>query len=223
MRIVAIIPVKEISERVKGKNLKKFHKNNSILDVLIKKLKKCKEISKIYISSNSKKIEKISKKNNCFYLHRDMKFCNNVTPWSDVIYEVVNSLPEKKQTILMWCHTTTPLFDSYSKAIKIFKSKKFKNDGLISVEKFNKFIVTKKKTPLNYSWGVWHPYSQDLESLYSITGALFMMSIEQFKQNRYVISKNPFYLETEKFEGLDIDTVDDFKIAQFLYKYKKSI
>lgn len=55
MRIVAIVPVKEISERVKGKNLKKFHKNNSILDILIKKLKKCKEISKIYISSNSKK------------------------------------------------------------------------------------------------------------------------------------------------------------------------
>ena len=28
---------------------------------------------------------------------------------------------------------------------------------------------------------------------------------------------------SEKFEGLDIDNVDDFKIAQFLYKHKKSI
>ena len=221
MKIVAVIPVKEISERVKNKNLRNFYKNHSLLSILIKKLKKCKEISKIYISSNSEKIEKISKKNNCFYLNRDMKYCNNITSWSDVIYEVADSVPEKDETILMWCHTTTPLFDSYSEAIKIFKSKKFKNDGLISVEKFKKFIVTQKKIPLNYSWGAWHPYSQDLENLYSITGALFMMSIEQYKKNRYVISRNPFYLEAKQFEGLDIDTIEDFKMAKFLFKNKK--
>jgi CMP-N-acetylneuraminic acid synthetase len=223
MKIVAVIPVKEISERVKSKNYRNFYKKNSLLGILIKKLKKCKDISKIYISSNSKIVEKISKKNNCHYLSRDIKFCNNVTPWSEVIYEVANSIPENDHTILMWCHTTTPLFDSYSKAIKIYKSKKFKNDGLISVEKFKKFLVTENKIPLNYSWGVWHPYSQNLENLYSITGALFMMSIKQFKKNRYVISKNPFYLESQKFEGLDIDTIDDFKTAQFIYKNKNKI
>lgn len=223
MKIVAVIPVKEISERVKSKNYRKFYKNSSLLDILIKKLKKCKDISKIYISSNSKIVEKISKKNKCHYLNRDVKFCNNIVPWSDVIYEVAASIPEKEQTVLMWCHTTTPLFDSYLKAIRIYKNKKFRNDGLISVEKFKKFLVTEKKTPLNYSWGVWHPYSQKLESLYSITGALFMMSIKQFKKNRYVISKNPYYLETHKFEGLDIDTLEDFKMAQFLYKSKNKI
>ena len=223
MKIVAVIPVKEISERVKSKNYRNFNKKNSLLDILIKKLKKCKDISKIYISSNSKIVEKISTDNNCHYLSRDIKFCNNITPWSEVIYEVANSIPEKDQTILMWCHTTTPLFDNYSKAIKIYKDKKFQNDGLISVEKFKKFLVTEKKIPLNYNWGVWHPYSQNLENLYSITGALFMMSLKQFKTNRYVVSKNPYYLETQKFEGLDIDTIDDFKIAQFIYKNKSKI
>tara|TARA_A100001011_G_C14002487_1_gene712002 strand:- start:16 stop:693 length:678 start_codon:yes stop_codon:yes gene_type:complete len=221
MRIVAVIPVKEISERVKSKNLRSFYKNHSLLSILIKKLKKCKEISKIYISSNSEKIEKISKKYNCSYIKRDMKYCNNVTPWSEVIFEVVNSLPEKDDTTLMWCHTTSPLFNNFSKAIKIYKSKNFKNDGLISVEKFKKFLVTSKKRPLNYSWGVWHPYSQDLDSLYSITGAVFMMSIKQFKKNRYVISKNPFYLESENFEGIDVDTLEDFKLAKLLYKNQK--
>ena len=150
-----------------------------------------------------------------------MKYCNNVTPWSEVIFEVVNSLPEKDDTTLMWCHTTSPLFNNFSKAIKIYKSKNFKNDGLISVEKFKKFLVTSKKRPLNYSWGVWHPYSQDLDSLYSITGAVFMMSIKQFKKNRYVISKNPFYLESENFEGIDVDTLEDFKLAKLLYKNQK--
>ena len=48
-----------------------------------------------------------------------------------------------------------------------------------------------------------------------------MMSIEQYKKNRYVISRNPFYLEAKQFEGLDIDTIEDFKMAKFLFKNKK--
>ena len=129
MKIVAVIPVKEISERVKSKNLRNFYDNQSLLTILIKKLKKCKDIKEIYISSNSEKIKKISKKQKCKYLHRDKKFCNNVTSWSDVITEVVNSIPENDQTTLMWCHTTTPLFDSYNKAINTYKKKILKMMG----------------------------------------------------------------------------------------------
>ena len=58
MKIVAVIPVKEISERVKSKNLRDFYNGESLLKILIKKLKKCKEIEKIYISSNSEKLKK---------------------------------------------------------------------------------------------------------------------------------------------------------------------
>jgi len=223
MKIVAVIPVKEISERVKRKNLKKFFKNQSLLEILINKLKKIKEISKIYISSNSQEIKRISSKHKCEYIERNIKFCNNIAPWSEVIYEVASSIPEKDDTILMWCHTTTPLFNSYKEAIKIFKKKKFRNDGVVSVEKFNRFIVTENKIPLNYAWGVWHPYSQNLQNLYSITGALFMTKLKQFKTNRYVMSKNPYYLETKKFEGIDIDTKDEFKLAQLIYKNQKKL
>ena len=220
MRFVALIPVKKESERVKNKNFKNFFNKKSLLDILISKLKKCNDISEIYISSNSKLAEKVAKKNNCQFLERKDEFSDNIKPWSEVIYEIVNSIPEQNNTVLMWCHVTTPLLNSYNEAINIFKKKIFKNDGLISVEKLSKFIVTGKKMPLNYAWGVWHPYSQNLDILYSITGALFMMRIKQFKENRYVVSKNPYYLISKKFEGLDIDTYDDFKLAQLVYKNK---
>ena len=48
-----------------------------------------------------------------------------------------------------------------------------------------------------------------------------MMRLKQFKTNRYVISKNPYYLETSNFEGFDIDTLAEFKLAQLMYKFKK--
>lgn len=223
MKIVAVIPVKEHSERVPNKNIRRFHNAKSLLDILITKLKKCKDISKIYISSNSEKINNISKKNKCFYIKRDLRYCNNITPWSEVIFEVVNNIPENENTVLMWCHTTTPLFDSYKSAISIYKNKNFKNDGLISVEKYKRFLISEKKKPINYSWGIWHPYSQDLDSVFSVTGALFMMKIKDFKKNRYVISKNPYFLETKNLEGIDIDTKDDFKLAQLLYGNKSKL
>ncbi len=223
MKIIAIIPVKEISERVKSKNLRNFYKNKSLLDILVKKLKKCREISKIYISSNSNKIKKVSQKLKCHYLNRKNKYCNNITPWSDVIYEVVNSIPERDDTIIMWCHTTTPLFDSYKKAIKIYKNLKPKNDGLISVAKFSQFIVRENKLPLNYSWGVWHPYSQNLEKLFYITGALFMAKKKVMLKNRYVISKNPEYLVADNIETIDIDTNYDFELAKTLYKNRNKL
>ncbi len=223
MKIVAVIPVKEISERVKSKNLRNFYKNKSLLDILVNKLKKCKAISKIYISSNSNKVKKISQKLKCNYLNRKDKFCNNITPWSDVIYEVVNSIPESDDTIIMWCHTTTPLFDSYKKAIKMYKNLKPKNDGLISVAKFSQFIVRENKLPLNYSWGVWHPYSQNLENLFYITGALFMAKKKVMLKNRYVISKNPEYLVADSIETIDIDTNYDFELAKILYKNRNKL
>lgn len=223
MKIVAVVPVKEISERVKSKNFRNFYKNKSLFDILINKLKRCKAISKIYISSNSLKVKKISKKLNCEYIERDKKFCNNITPWSDVIYEVANSIPEDQNTIIMWCHTTTPLFDSYNRAITLFKKNKSKYDGLVSVEKMKRFLISETIKPINYTWGVWHPYSQNLDSVYSVTGALFMTAKKNFIKNRYVISKKPFLMQTEEFEGIDIDTVEDFKLAQLIFKNKKKL
>ena len=46
MKIVAVIPVKEVSERVKSKNYRNFHKNSSLLDILINKLKNVKIFQK---------------------------------------------------------------------------------------------------------------------------------------------------------------------------------
>ena len=59
--IVAIIPARLGSKRIKGKNFKKF-KGEPIISNTIRKLKKSKIFSRIIVSSDSSKIIKISKK-----------------------------------------------------------------------------------------------------------------------------------------------------------------
>ena len=60
--IVALIPVKGNSERVKKKNLRKFG-NSNLLKLKIRQIKKAKCFSKIIVSSEDKKVLKIAQQN----------------------------------------------------------------------------------------------------------------------------------------------------------------
>jgi len=224
MKIVAVIPVKAVSERVESKNFRDFIDGRSLFDILLSKLVESKVIDKIYVSSDAKNIKDFVERKGCSFIERDKKFCNNQVPWSDVIAHVAESIPEKDDTVLCWCHTTSPLFDEYEQAIKDYKkSLKDGFDGLVSVCQVNDFIVSEKGQPLNYSWGPWHKYSQFLDKYYSITGALFITTKGEMVKNRYVISKNPFFYKVSDFKSIDVDTEFDFKLAQLLFMNRSNL
>ena len=58
--IVAIIPIRKNSQRIKNKNFRKFYNNKSLLEIKIEQLKRVKLIDKIVVSSDSKKAHEIS-------------------------------------------------------------------------------------------------------------------------------------------------------------------
>ena len=222
MKTVAVIPVKFKSERVPLKNFRNFYKNKSLLDILLDKLLKIKKIEKIFISTDNKKIslKSYNKNKRIEVLIRDKKLCNNKTPWSDVIYNVVDQLPVKDNVNVMWCHTTTPLFDDYNEALEIFlKNKTF--NGLVAVSKIKEFLIGQNKIPINYSWGNWHKYSQHMPDIYAVSGALFICKKKEFIKNRYVISTNPYFFESSSFSSLDIDNLYEFELARILFQNKK--
>ena len=62
-RLLAIVPVRAGSQRVKNKNIRKFAGSN-LLEIKLKQLKKIKDIDKILVSSDSNKMLKIGKRLN---------------------------------------------------------------------------------------------------------------------------------------------------------------
>ena len=86
-----------------------------MLEIKINQLKSCKIFDKIIISSNSLIAKKISKKYNCNFVLRKDKFSNNITSWSDVITNVIETSRLNKNDIISWCHVTSPLFIDYKK------------------------------------------------------------------------------------------------------------
>ena len=223
MRVVAVIPVKSISERVESKNFREFFAGESLFDLLINKLRNSNEIDDIYISSNALDVKDRVEKLGCKFIQREDEFCNNNIPWSDVIAHIAGSIPEDDNTAIAWCHTTSPLFDEYDEAIQSYtaSTKDGKFDGLVTVSELAEFIVSENRQPINYSWGPWHRYSQHLDTMYAITGALFIAPKIEMVRNRYVISKNPDFYVVPPIQAIDVDTEYDFKLAQLLMQNKE--
>lgn len=219
MGLVAVIPVKHNSERVESKNFRPFYNGKSLLEIKIQQLRKTLQIDQIYVSSNSPDARALCEGYGIEFLPRAESLCNNVTPWSEVIYEVINSVPVSSDTHVAWCHTTTPNFDNFDKAIEDYFSviKDGGCNGLVAVSPCKEFIVDDMAQPVNYSWGAWHKYSQYLRKYFFISGALFLTTKSEYLRNRYVISTFPHLFVSSPEASIDIDTEFDFEFAQYVY------
>lgn len=219
MKIVAVIPVKHTSERVKSKNFRPFYDGKSLLDIKIEQLMNTTNISDIYISSDSPDAKIACERYGVNFVPRDEGLCNNITPWSDVIHAVVNSLPVDDDTHVAWCHTTSPNFDCFNDAIDQYEAcvKDGTHNGLVAVSACKEFIVDDMASPVNYSWGPWHKYSQHLRKYFFVSGALFLTKKSEYLRNRYVISTTPKLYVASSEASIDIDNEFDYDFAKYVY------
>ena len=217
--IVSIIPVKKKSERVKDKNFKEFFKDKSIFDIKIEQLIKAKLIDKIIISSNNLKLSKYEKLNKkIIFIKRNNKFCNNIISWSDMISHIIDSNRINDNDIIVWSHTTSPLFSKFDEAISVYKKMEKKGyDSLIGVQKFNGFLLDNNSRPIKYNWGVWHKYSQFLDKYFLVNGSIFIGRKKTFLKTKYLTGINPFKFLCSDIESIDLDTELDFSFAQHIY------
>ena len=223
MKINVFLPCKKNSTRVKNKNKRKFaNVHYGLLEIKIDQLLKCKFINKIYLSTDDKKIINFVKKlkSDVIIIHQrvDKKLSTNQTSTQALIQHASDII---KEGHILWTHVTSPLIDSFSyeKIIKAYKKNLKKNyDSLMTVTKFNGFIWNQKK-PINYNptkkekW----PKTQDTNYLYNVNSAVFISSRENYIKEQNRIGKKPFFYELPRLEGIDIDELEDFYFAEYIF------
>jgi len=218
-KFVALIPVREGSKRVKKKNFRNFFKNQSIFDIKVHQLKSSKLINEIYVSSDSKRVEKLCRKKNIKFLKRESKYCrDHVYPWHEIHNSILKKIPGNPY--VAWCLTTAPTFVRFDKAIKEFKKKEKNYDSLVGVLPAKNFILNEKGAPENFNPGIWHPYSQELKKKYYITGSIFLAKKNNMIKWRYWFGKKPLLYKLKKIEAIDIDELEDFNLAKRIYSYE---
>ncbi len=80
------------------------------------------------------------------------------------------------------------------------------------------FFLNKYGKGINYNPGYWHPYSQELETYYEVTGACYIGLKSDMLKWKYWFGPKPYLFEVSKTEAIDVDTKEDFEFARKLYK-----
>ena len=218
-KILAIIPARGNSTRVKNKNIKSIA-GKPLIAWTIESALRSKFINEVYVSSDSKKILAISKKFNAQTIVRRKKLSGSIIMPDAAIKHAYLKIRKKFDYIVM-LQATSPLRVSKQIDAAIKHIIKKKGDSLLSVFKSHSFLWKRNKNsflPINYKINK-RPRSQDTE-FYRENGAIYITKPKiLIKKNNRLGGKILIY-KMNKIDSTDIDNLEDFKVTENILKTK---
>ena len=213
-KIVAIVPVRKGSKRIKNKNFKKFAKSN-LLEIKLRSLKKVSLINEIIVSTDSTLAIKIAKKYNVSYHIREKYFASSKCTNSEFFENLAKSIDGD---FLMYTPCTAPLIKSSTiqNLIKKFLSVYPKCDSANTINYIKEHLWLNNK-PINYNPKK-SPNTQDLPDIMKLTYGANIISRKKMINKKNVLGDRPYFYHINDKEGLDVDNPIDFDVAEYLYK-----
>lgn len=224
--IIAIIPARGGSQRIKKKNIKKFY-SKPILYWTIKVLKKSKLFSKIVLTTDNNQIRKTGERLGCDYIiSRPSNLADDYTPTKPVIEHAVRFLKKKFKIKYVCCvYPCNPFLNSLDlkKSFKILK--KNKRNFVFPIAEYMHPIqralkLTKKNKLLFFSKKYELTRTQDLIKSYHDVGQFYWGSVTSWLSKKKMHS-NGIGLPIPKWRAVDIDNLQDWKRAELLFKVLK--
>ena len=215
-KIVSLLPMKGNSERVPNKNLKIFN-SKPLYHSIVNTLLESKYVTDIIVNTDSEKIKKNIKDSfpQIKIIDRPKEIQGDFISMNKII---ANDISKIDSDFFLQTHSTNPLLkaSTIDNAIEEF----FKNlktyDSMFSVNSFQSRFFYKNNKPINHN-----PLelirTQDLDPIYEENSNFYIFSRESFiKSNQNRIGLKPYLFPTDKIESIDIDDLNDFKIAESL-------
>ena len=213
-RIVALLPMKEHSERVANKNIRPFHGRPLYYHVLISLLA-CPYIDSVYIDTDSSFIVEDAPRNfDVHIIERPEHLRSDFTPMNDIIlYDVT----QVEADYYLQTHSTNPLLrpQTITAAIEALLASS-EHDSLFSVTRLQRRLWDADGRAVNHD-----PdqllRTQDLPPVYEENSCLYIFSKPILEARRNRIGERPLMFEIDRIEAWDIDDEQDFQIAELLY------
>ena len=226
MRAIAIITARGGSKRIPRKNIRDFC-GNPIISYSIDAAISSNIFTEVMVSTDDNEIAKIALENGAqvpFY--RSSKNSDDYSTTADVLIEVLSEYEKKglKFDYLCCIYPTAPFVTSEKLKLALKKMINEKAEAIIPVVKFSyppqrAFIIKDDKLIYKYPENVFKR-SQDLESLYHDAGQFYFIKVETFMKNKTLVCKNTIPLIVDELSVQDIDTEEDWKMAELKYKMR---
>ncbi len=224
MKSVAIITARGGSKRIPRKNIKPFL-GKPILEYSIEAALQADMFHEVMVSTDDEEIAQVAKKAGAKVpFFRSEATSNDFATTADVILEVLDSYERIGMSFSQVCciYPTAPFVTPNAIKTAMMLLEQEKADSVIPVVKFSfppqRCVVIndgrlEPKWPENMS-----KRSQDLEPFYHDCGQFYCLNVESFKKQKAIWMKNVVPFIQDESNVQDIDTLEDWKIAEMKYK-----
>jgi CMP-N-acetylneuraminic acid synthetase len=213
----AMVPMKAHSERVPDKNIREFN-GKPLFYWIFQTLSEVAGVSRIILDTDAERIAEMVLKYfpDIFVSIRPERLRGDLVATNSLIEYILALFPE--QDFFLQTHATNPCLQAGTirRAIELFTADP-QHDSLFSVTRLQTRLFDKDFKPLNHD-----PYkllrTQDLAPMYEENSNLYLFSRSSFQSTGARIGRRPFLFEMGRLEAYDIDTEEDFLLAQILQK-----
>lgn len=207
------------SERIPDKNMKLF-RGNPLYHSILNELLKSKFLRKVFINTDSNQISENVHK---FFpevsiIDRPSELCGDNVSMNKIIEYDINITNEE---FFLQTHSTNPLLsiETIDSAIEFFLNNRGKYDSVFSVNKIQSRLYWSDGMAINHN-----PdeliRTQDLPMVFEENSNFYIFTKGSFeKAGNKRIGKNPYMFEVPSLESIDIDTQEDFDMAEYVKNY----
>lgn len=220
-KIVALLPMKANSQRVKGKNFRDFC-GKPLFRWILDSLLDVKEIDQIIINTDARHIlaeNGLVDTDRVLIRDRKSEICGDDVSMNLVLQDDIDNV---EADIFLMTHTTNPLLSSNTirQAINQFETlvSLKKADSLFTVNKIQTRFYREDCSAVNHDPQNLIP-TQNLEPWYEENSNLYLFSKDSFAKTNARIGATPQMFVTPAFESSDIDTPDDWDMAVIAAQY----
>lgn len=214
--LVALLPLKAHSARVPGKNFRPFN-GKPLVRWILDTLLSVERVAQIVINTDARReLSAVGIGDTDRVLLRDRKaeICGDDVSMNLVLADDVAAVPA--DTYLM-THTTNPLLSkaAIENALDAFGKAKDPVDSLFAVNKYQTRFYRADGSPVNHDPDNLIP-TQELEPWFEENSNLYLFTADSFSRTKARIGRHPMMFETPKIESTDIDTEEDWIVAEAL-------
>lgn len=208
-KIVSIIPIKLNNERLPGKNTKLLQ-GKPLIHYVQENLLSEGRISQRYVFCSDKEIRNYLLPG-IQYLERPPYLDEPTSNFNQIFDEFMKKVPAD---IYIYAHATAPFIKNSTTKECLDKVLSHEYDSAFCAVKIQDFLWCSGK-PLNFDARNL-PRSQDLTPIYRETSGVYVFSRDVFLNCHSRIGVNPFIKEVTFREAIDINTPEDFRLAELM-------
>jgi len=219
-KVTALLPMRQGSERVPGKNYRSFA-GRPLYHHVVESLLASPLVSEVVIDTDSPFIMRDAAEHfpRVRLIERPLHLRAGDVSMNDVLLNTVSQL--QAQWYLQ-THSTNPLLtaETVNRALETFFDALPQYDSLFSVTAIQSRFWDVGGMPINHD-----PSrllrTQDLTPVFEENSNLYLFSADSLKRCGNRIGERPFMFEIERLEATDIDTDIDFQVAEILYQRRR--